>query len=77
MVSGVPVGLHSKKMVIPVHPGYGKNLSRIQGVKNHRILDPDPQHCLICFALIFNWDTPDTILPEIRPAEYPAGRIFG
>jgi hypothetical protein len=27
-----------------IHPGAGKKLSRIQGLKNHRILDPDPQH---------------------------------
>ncbi len=26
-------------------PGSGKNLSRIQGSKRHRIPDPDPQHC--------------------------------
>ncbi len=25
----------------------GKNLSRIQGPKKHRIPDPDPQHCLL------------------------------
>jgi hypothetical protein len=24
---------------------FGKNLSRIQGSKRHRIPDPDPQHC--------------------------------
>ncbi len=28
-------------------PGSGKNLARIPGLKGHRILDPDPQHCLL------------------------------
>jgi hypothetical protein len=28
------------------NPGSGKNLSRIQGSKRHRIPDPDPQHWL-------------------------------
>jgi hypothetical protein len=27
-------------------PRSGKNPSRVQGVKKHRIPDPDPQHCL-------------------------------
>jgi hypothetical protein len=30
-------------------PGSGKNLSRIQGSKRHRIPGPDPQHCFNLF----------------------------
>ncbi len=32
------------------HPGY-----RIQGSKKHRILDPDPQHWLLCFFFTFSF----------------------
>jgi hypothetical protein len=34
----------SHQKTYPLDPGSGKNTSRIQGVKKHRIPDPDPQH---------------------------------
>ncbi len=33
-------------------PGSGKNLFRIQGLKRHRIPDPDPQHCCFLYIMI-------------------------
>ncbi len=42
-------------------PGSGKNLSRIQGSKRHRIPDPDPQQCLVAtFALTIRHANPST-----------------
>jgi hypothetical protein len=34
----------SHQKTYPLDPGSGKNSSRIQGLKKHRIPDSDPQH---------------------------------
>jgi hypothetical protein len=42
--------------------GSGKNSSWIKGSKKHRILDPDPQHCIPCIG---NKKVKQTKLPHI------------
>jgi hypothetical protein len=40
---------HQKTYPLDPGPEIRKNSSRIQGVKKHRISDPDPQYCLLCY----------------------------
>ena len=60
-------------------PGSGKTYSdpgsRIQGSKRHRILDPDPQHCLIVLNTVYctrlkKWCR--TLIRSLRYLQYEA-----
>jgi hypothetical protein len=43
VVAGASLKSQKDKLISDPDPGSGKNLSRIQGVKNYRIRDPDTQ----------------------------------
>jgi hypothetical protein len=79
MVSGASYYLKNKTRIlwkISICSRSGKNSSRIQGVKKHRIPDPVPQHCnfiiknwqnsYLCRILNFLWKKPCTRVGKVN-----------